>query len=342
MDTLARRLAAAHPIEDGGWGVRVEKLRQSFARYYSTVPYLFFGFAVFVLAIACANVAGLQLVRAAGRRREYALRMALGARRTALLRQALAEAAWLAVPGGIAGALLAAWATEGLRAALPAGFLGRAARISMDFRAFVFVLAISLAVTLLVAMVPALLARGKQLDAALREGVKSVAAAPGTQRLLNSMIAAEVALSFVLLFGAGLFVGTNSRLRQVKLGFDPSGILLARVTAGGQASSAPEWRTFYREVLARATETGGVRQAALASAPPLQGGVRIAPRMRRTGARRVHPRQHLAARKPPGGRVVERRRVDRQRYTRNSIRSPLRVEKRSSGPLSDSAFWPSR
>ena len=272
MGPLSRRLAAAYPNEDAGWSVHVENLRQAVAGYYRTVLYLFFGFAVLVLVIACANVAGLELVRAVGRQREYALRMALGARRTALLRHALAEAAWLAVPGGAAGALLAAWAIEGLRAALPPGLLGRSDGISMDFRALAFVAAVSLAVTFLVAMVPALLARAHRLDAALREGPKSVAAAPGTQRLLNSMIAAEVALSFVLLFSAGLFVGTNSRLREVKLGFDPAGTLLMRITAGGQVQDAAHRRVFYREVLDRATGFGGVWQAALASAPPLSGG----------------------------------------------------------------------
>jgi putative ABC transport system permease protein len=101
MNSIARHLAAEHPQEDAGWNVRVEGLRESFTKYNRTILYLFLGFAIFVLPIACANVAGLVLVRVVARQREYALRVALGARRTALLRQTRAETVWIAVPGGL-------------------------------------------------------------------------------------------------------------------------------------------------------------------------------------------------------------------------------------------------
>jgi predicted permease len=276
MDSIARGLAAEHPQDDAGWDVRIENLRQSFTRYNRTVLYLFLGFAVFVLLIACANVAGLQLVRVVGRQKEYALRVALGARRAALLRQALAETAWIALPGGAAGALLAAWGLAGLRAAMPPGSLARATQISMDTPALVFVLTVSLSITFLVAMAPMLLTRKMDLDAALREGSKSVAATPRTQRRLNALIAAEMALSFVLLFGAGLFIGSYSRLQQVALGFDPHDVLTVRITAGGAQRSSPvAQRAFYREAMRRAADTGGIRRptdVALASDMPLAGG----------------------------------------------------------------------
>jgi putative ABC transport system permease protein len=273
MESVAARLAAEHPKDDAGWDVRVENLRQSFTKYNSTVLYLFLGFAIFVLLIACANVAGLQLVRAVGRQREYALRVALGARRAALVRQAMAETAWIALPGGAAGALLAAWGLAGLRAVMPPGSLARATHISMDLPALAFVLAVSLSVTFLMAMTPVLLTRKMNLDSALREGSKSVAATPQTQRRLNALIAAEMALSFVLLFGAGLFIGSHSRLKQVALGFDPHDVLTMRITAGGRQRSSPSTQiAFYREALRRAANTGGVRQVALASGLPLAGG----------------------------------------------------------------------
>ena len=273
MDALSLRLAAEHPADDAGWDVRIENLRQSFTRYNRTSLYLFLGFAVLVLLIACANVAGLQLVRAAGRQREYALRVALGARRAALLRQALAETACIALPGGAAGALLADWALAGLRAMMPPGSLARATHISMDPPALAFVLAVSVCVALLVALAPMLLTRQVDLDAALREGSKSVAATPRTQRRLNGLIASEIALSFVLLFGAGLFAGSHSRLKQVALGFDPHDLLTVRITAGGAQRSSPiVRRAFYSEVMRRAAETGGIRQVVLASAMPLAGG----------------------------------------------------------------------
>ena len=276
MDSIARGLAAEYPQDDAGWDVRVENLRQSFTRYNRTVLYLFLGFAIFVLLIASANVAGLQLVRAVGRQREYALRVALGARRAALLRQALAETAWIALPGGAAGAVLAAWGLAGLRAVMPPGSLARAAQISMDLPALAFVLVVSLSIAFLVAMAPMLLTRTMDLDGALREGSKSVAATPRTQRRLNALIAAEMALSFVLLFGGGLFIGSHSRLKQVALGFDPHDVLTVRITAGGaQRSSAVAQRAFYREAMRRAGDTGGVHgpnSVALASDMPLAGG----------------------------------------------------------------------
>jgi putative ABC transport system permease protein len=273
MDSLSRRMAAEHPVDDAGWDVRIDNLRQSFTRYNRTVLYLFLGFAVFVLLIACANVAGLQLVRAVGRQREYALRVALGARRAALLRQALAETAWIALPGGAAGALLAAWGLAALRAIMPPGYLARASHISMDLPALAFVLAVSLSITFLVAMTPVLLTRKMDLDTALREGSKSVAATPRTQRRLNALIAAEMALSFVLLFGAGLFLGSHARLKQVALGFDPHDVLTVRITAGGAQRISPgAQRAFYRELMRRAADTGGIRQVALASDLPLAGG----------------------------------------------------------------------
>jgi ABC-type antimicrobial peptide transport system permease subunit len=101
MNSIARHLAAEHPPEDAGWNVRVEGLRESLTKNNRTVLYLFLGFAIFVLPIACANVAGLVLVRVVARQREYALCVALGARRTALLRQTRAETVWIAVPGGL-------------------------------------------------------------------------------------------------------------------------------------------------------------------------------------------------------------------------------------------------
>jgi putative ABC transport system permease protein len=279
MGLLALRLGVEHPQDDAGWGVHIENLRQSFTRYDRTLLYLFLGFAVFVLLIACANVAGLQLVRAAGRQREYALRVALGARRGTLLRQALAETAWIALPGGAAGALLATWGLAGLRAAMPPGSLARATQISIDLPVLAFVLAISLSIAFLVATAPLFLTRKMDLDTALREGSKSVAATPRTQRRLNALIAAEMALSFVLLFGAGLFIGSHSRLKEVALGFDPHDVLTVRITAGGaQRSSPTAQRVFYREAMRRATEVGGIRHfahlenVALISDLPLAGG----------------------------------------------------------------------
>ena len=302
MESIAHRLAADHPSDDAGWEVNIENLRESFTKYNRTVLYLFLGFAIFVLLIACANVAGLQLVRAVGRQREYALRLALGANRVALLRQAMAETAWIAVPGSAAGALLAWWGLGALHLVMPPDSLVRATQISMDSRALAFVVAVALCITCLVAWAPVLLTRRMDLDAALREGSKSVAATPRTQRRLNLLIACEMALSFVLLFGAGLFLSSDAHLRGAALGFDPNGVMTVRITAaGGRASSPEKVRTFYQEVLQKAGETGDMRQLALASATPLSGGTGFCIPCRAMRSRRAakNPSRWCARFRPP-------------------------------------------
>jgi hypothetical protein len=118
-----------------------------------------------------------------------------------------------------------------------------------------------------------LVTRKMDLDAALREGWKSVAAPPRMQSRLNILMATEIALSFVLLFGAGLFISSHSRLKQVASGSDPHDVLTVRITAGGAERSSPiAQRAYYREVMRRAASTGGIRQVALASDTPLAGG----------------------------------------------------------------------
>jgi putative ABC transport system permease protein len=254
MRAIAGRLAAEFPQEDGGWDVRVQNLREYLTSFHRTSIFLFLGFAALVLLIACANVAGLQLIRSTGRRREYAMRLALGAGRPALLRQAMAEAAWIAIPGAIAGALLGAWGVAAIRAVIPPGSIVRAAQISMDVAALAFILGAAVAVTFLMALVPVLLVRGIALDSALRAGAKSVSAGPRARRAVNGLVAVEMTLSFLLLFGSGLFLSTHARLKQVDLGFDPRGIAMVRAASGGAAlrTSIPD--------------------AVWASAPPLAGG----------------------------------------------------------------------
>ena len=177
MSVVAIQLAAKHP-EDANWTVNVENLRVAATKFESRTLFLFLGFACLVLLIACANVAGLQLVRFTGRQKEYALRLALGARRGALLRQALAENAWIAIPGGVLGALLASWGVAGVRAVLPAGGLARSTEIAMGVGSLAFVLALSLGATLLFALAPALLAWKLDLDRALRAGSKGATSGP--------------------------------------------------------------------------------------------------------------------------------------------------------------------
>ncbi|MDR3699108.1 MAG: ABC transporter permease [Candidatus Sulfopaludibacter sp.] len=269
MNALARQLSAGHP-EDAHWTARVENLRVASTKFEQRTLYLFLGFACLVLLVACANVAGLQLVRFTGRRKEYALRMALGAPRGALLRQALAENAWIAIPGGAAGALLASWGVAGVRAVLPAGKLARSENLAMDGSALAFVLALSLAATLLFALAPAMGQRKLDLDRSLRAGPKGGTASRGIRCRLDMLMGAEVALAFVLLFSAGLFVSSYARLREAPLGFDPHRVLTLRIAPGGGLQSTPEERRlFFGRLLEKARSAGGIRGAALVNGLPL-------------------------------------------------------------------------
>jgi putative ABC transport system permease protein len=278
MRAIAARIAAAHPETNAYWSASVEDLRDAFIGNSRYSLLLFLGFSVFVLLIACANVAGLQLVRHAGRQREFALRTALGASRRALLRQSLAESAWIALPGGIAGALLASWGLEGLRAILPPGEFFRNSEIRMEPAALVFVLAASIAAMLIFALAPGVSRVNLQIDSTLRDGGKTVAPSPGSRRRLDGLIGAEVALAFLLLFAAGLFVRSHASLLSVPLGFDPEHVFALRMLPGGAAQPSPaQSRDYYGRALETVRVIPGVTEAALASGVPLTypGNVRF-------------------------------------------------------------------
>jgi len=272
MQGIARQLASAYPRANGGWSAGVEDLREAFTKFYRRDLFLYLGFAGFVLVIACANVAGLLLVRSVGRQKEFALRTALGARAGDLWRLALAETAWIAVPGGVLGSLLAAWGVSAMRGLLPASMLLRSNGISMDLTALGFVLAVSMASAIAFAAAPAAMASKLNIETALRDGSKSVNVSPRISRRIDGLIAAEITLAFLLLFGAGLFVSSHARLHQVALGFDPHHVLTMRVSTGlsSRAESAT-MRETERRALEMAASTAGVQLAAVSSDLPLIG-----------------------------------------------------------------------
>jgi len=270
MQALARQMAAERPRRDGVWTINVENLRAAVTKFSSRSLLLFFGFAVLVLLIACANVSALQLVRYTGRQREIALRIALGAGRSALLREALTESAWIAVPGALAGSLLAAWGVEALRHFMPAGEFVRASQIRMDPAALAFVLALACAAMLLFALAPSFTVPNLDLNAALRDTFKSVAANPRARRRMDALIAAEIALSFLLLFAAGLFAASHRSLLEAPLGFDPDHVVALRIAPGGGHPMSPsDSRTYYRRALDKASNIPGIRETAVSGALPL-------------------------------------------------------------------------
>jgi predicted permease len=229
-----------------------------------------------VLLIACANVASLLLSRAAARRKEIALRAALGASRLRLLRQLLTESVALAVAGGVIGVALAQGLLSGLEAVLPADVRGFA-RVGLDLAALGLVTAVSVISGLAFGLAPALTASRVDLAALVKTGGARGGGSVGT-RLRSSFIAAEVALAVVLAVGAGLFLRTLQGLTQVDPGFRPEHTLTVRVTPNASACQPrAACVALYDELRRRLHDLGGISDVAAANAVPLSGAEPLLP-----------------------------------------------------------------
>lgn len=224
-----------------------------------------------VLLIACANVAGLLVVRTTERRAEMALRLALGASPARLARGILAECLLLAAGGGGAG-LLAAYLAVPLFVRLTPADVPRLQDAAVDTRVLAFALAAAAATALLSGLAPMLLVRKAPLDTMLREGARSVTG--GRTRLRWALVASEVAVAVVLLVGAGLLGRSFLELRRVPLGFEPEQVLSVEVAAPeARYPDRRAWRLFYQELLGRVRSVPGVDSAAVVSVRPLAGPI---------------------------------------------------------------------
>ena len=232
-----------------------------------------FGAIALVLLIACANVANLVLSRASSRSRELAVRVAMGATRGRIVRQLLTESLALALAGGAAGLLVANWALAMLLAWVPPS-LGSGADIRLDGLALVFTLAVALLTGVLFGLVPALQVSRGDLYGTLRESATQASASRGQGRLRHGLIVAEMALSVVLLVGAGLLIRTFANLVRTDSGFDTDRVATAEIWLSGARydSTAKIW-SFYRDLTARLAALPGVQSAAVVEAGlPLQRG----------------------------------------------------------------------
>jgi len=271
MNTIAARLAEQYPQTNHGFGAHLESFREAFTGDTRLAVLVLFGAVVFVLLIACVNVANLFLVRGAARAREIALRLAFGASRGRVVRQMLTESLLLAFLGGVLGIMLGLWGISGLGYLLPADSL-QTMGVRMDISVLLFAGAMIVLVTFAFGLVPALQATRPDLHETLKDGGRSATSTAAQHRLRGALAIAETALALVLLVGAGLMLKSLYHLIQVSPGFQPARVLTMEMDLRtDQYSKDPAILNFWQQVLDRVRVIPGVESAALGTALPLSG-----------------------------------------------------------------------
>ena len=277
MNTISERLFQAFPKSYSNPGVILVPLQEQLVGNVRDGLWVLMGAVIFVMLIACANVMNLMLGRAAQRQTEAAIRQALGASSGRLIRQWLAEALQLSVLGATAGLLLASWGLEVLRSWGPEE-LPRLNQIRLDGWVAAFATGIALLTALICGVAPGLQTLKQNLNSSLKEGGRTGSASV-SPRLRNFLVVGDIAISLVLLAGAGLMTQSLWRLLRVNPGFDPQNVLTMEVSLQGQKYSGneslglPVVSSFYQQVMERMRAIPGVESAGAASQIPLGGNM---------------------------------------------------------------------
>ncbi|HZE70084.1 MAG TPA: ABC transporter permease [Pyrinomonadaceae bacterium] len=275
LELLGRRLAEQYPETNANRTFLVESLLGSYVRFSRPSLLIMFGAVLFVLLIACANVANLQMMRATRRQKEMAVRLALGANRWRLARQLLTESVLLAIAGGAVGLLLSAWAVKALASGMPANlvkYISGWKNLGIDWQVFSFTLCVSVLTGIGSGLAPALLLTKANLNEELKEGA-STSSEGGRSRLRNLLVIAEVALSLVLLVGSGLMIRSFMRVLAVKPGFDAGSVLTFELSLPYRKYASIEQRAgFFAKLLPRLETIPGVSRTGATNLVPLENG----------------------------------------------------------------------
>jgi len=269
ISDIASRLEGEYPGTNRGFRIQIISLYEQIVGAIRPALWTLFAAVGFVLLIACANVANLLLARATTRRKEFAIRTALGAGRPRLVRQMLTESLLLAGLGGGVGWLLARWGTSVLLRLSP-GHLPRLDEVSMDYRLLGFTALLSLLTGAVFGLVPAWQAARLNLNETLKESGQ-ITARSG-QQMRSLLVVVEVALTLVLVVGAGLLVKSFLRLQRVDIGFDPQNLLTAQINLPlEQYPDNKQWSSFFNNLLERVEALPGVQSAAVTQYLPVSG-----------------------------------------------------------------------
>ena len=271
LNTISERLAQEYPKDDKGWGATAIPVRDDLVGDVRPALLILLGAVAFVLLIACANVANLVLAKTLSRRKEVAIRAALGASRRRLLQQVLSETLLLAIAGGALGLVFAHFGTM-LIVKLLAGQLPREQGIGLDGWVLAFTFMISLLTGTFAGLIPALRLTKADVSDALKQSAGRSASESGGSRTRSVLVVGEVALSLMLLIGAGLLIRSLWMLRSVNPGFDPEHVLTMNLSMPSTKFAQPQQQSaFFDRVLRRVRALPGVQAAGVIDSLPLTG-----------------------------------------------------------------------
>ena len=294
MEQVRLQIAEDHPIEKE-FGVRVLPHAVTVGATARAPLLLLLGAVVTVLLIACANIANLVLSRTTERRKELAVRQALGAGRSRLLAHVFSECLVLSLAGGVVGCLIAAAGVRPFLLLFPDG-LPRASEIGIDGRVLLFTLGLSVVVALLIGALPALRTTGRTLTDALLDVGRAHSGGVRRHRAQGLIVVSEIALAFVLLTGAGLFIKSFVRMTSVDPGFTPDQVLTMRLSLTSERHGSDDAaRAFYADLLERLRALPGVRTVAAANQMPFMGGRSFPPTSVETTDRVTRVSLHTAS-----------------------------------------------